>query len=59
MIGQCIQRSNALELTLRSIINNTEFTNSSGKTLANELLKISSDHTTSLLKLLNKSNTKA
>jgi len=59
MVELCIQRANALEITLRSIITNTDFANGAGKTLAEERLKLSSLYMTGLLSLLNKVNTKA
>ena len=59
MIAQCIQRFTTLQLTLRSIINNTDFTNNEVKMLANDRLRDCSDHTIGLLKMLNKINTMA
>ena len=59
MIAQCTQRTYALELTIRSIIKNTNFNTASGKMLAEENLRYSLHHLNAALKFLNKINTKA
>jgi hypothetical protein len=59
MIGLCIQRANALELMVQSIINNTNFETNSGKIRTEENLRYSSHHLNAALKFLNKINTKA
>jgi hypothetical protein len=59
LLGQCISRISVAELTLRSIIDNTRFSNSSIKALANDRLRNVSESTSLLLKLLNDQNTKA
>jgi len=59
MIRLCIQRANALELTTRSIINNTEFSSESTKTYFEDRLRNNSSQTIALLSWLDEANTKA
>lgn len=59
MIAQCMQRAKALELTVRSIINNTNDTSRRYDNLVRDSLFLSSTYMNETLKLLNKMNTKA
>jgi hypothetical protein len=59
MIRLCMQRANALELTARSIINNTEFSSESQKTYFQDRLRNNSSQTIALLSWLEEANTKA
>jgi len=59
MIRLCIQRANALELTTRSIISNTEFDTESQKTYFEDRLRNNSSQTIALLSWLDEVNTKA
>lgn len=59
LLGHCISRITVAEMTLRSIIDNTKFSNSSIKALAYDRLNRMSDDSSLLLKLLNDQNTKA
>ena len=59
MIKLCMQRANALELTLRSIIDNTEFSSESTKTYFEDRLRNNSSQTIALLSWLDEANTEA
>jgi hypothetical protein len=59
MIRLCIQRANALELTLRSIIDNTEFSSNSHKIYFHAELRDRASHMIAFLSWLEEANTKA
>jgi hypothetical protein len=59
MIKLCMQRANALELTLRSIIDNTEFSNKFHKIYFHAELRDKASRMIAFLSWLEEANTKA
>jgi len=59
MIRQCMKRSNALELTARSIIDNTKFDSETQKAFFHAKLRDTATHMIALLSWLEERNTKA